>query len=74
MTLRCHAHQGVEFFPLCDRISQRNQKEFEKNLTCLSGAHMGSNHAKNGGRKSRDTLPLSAVRQGFFNFLNSTIQ
>ena len=34
------------------------EKEFENTLACLSGAHMGSNHAKNGGRQSRDTLPL----------------
>ena len=32
--------------------------EFENTLACLSGAQMGSNHKKTGGRKSRDTLPL----------------
>ena len=26
-------------------------------LACLSGAQIGSNHEKNGGRKSHDTLP-----------------
>ena len=31
---------------------------FENILACLSGAYMGSNHEKSGGRKSRDTLPL----------------
>ena len=35
--------------------------EFENTLACLSGAQMGSNHEKNGGRKSRDTLPLSSA-------------
>ena len=34
------------------------ETEFENNLACLSGAQMGSNHEKKGGRKSRDTLPL----------------
>ena len=33
--------------------------EFENTLACLSGAQiMGLIHEKNGGRKSRDTLPL----------------
>ena len=32
--------------------------EFENTLACLSGTQMGLNHEKNGGRKSRDTLPL----------------
>ena len=34
------------------------ETEFENTLACLSGAQMGSNHEKTGGRKSRDTLPL----------------
>ena len=34
------------------------ETEFENTLGCLSGAQMGSNHEKNRGRKSRDTLPL----------------
>ena len=34
------------------------ETEFENTLACLSGAQMGSNHEKKGGRKSRDTLPL----------------
>ena len=38
-----------------------HETEFENILACLSGAQMGSNHAKNGGRKSRDTLPLIVV-------------
>ena len=35
------------------------ETEFENTLACLSGAQMGSNHEKTGGRKSRDTLPLT---------------
>ena len=35
------------------------ETEFENILACLSGAHMGLNYEKNGGRKSRDTLPLT---------------
>ena len=35
------------------------ETEFENILVCLSGAQTGSNHAKNGGRKSCDTLPLN---------------
>ena len=34
------------------------ETEFDNILVCLSGAQMGSNHAKNGGRKSHDTLPF----------------
>ena len=34
------------------------EKEIENALAFLSGAQMGSNHEKNGVRKSRDTLPL----------------
>ena len=36
------------------------ETEFENTLACLSGAWMGSNHEKNGGQKSRYTLPLNA--------------
>ena len=57
LTPRCHAHLGVNFFLLCDRISQRNWIRIQNTLACLSGAQIGSNHEKNGGRKSRDTLP-----------------
>ena len=35
------------------------ETEFENTLACLSGAQMGLNHEKNGGRKSPDTLPLT---------------
>ena len=35
------------------------ETKFENALACLSGAQIGSNHEKNGGWKSRDTLPLS---------------
>ena len=33
------------------------ETELENILACLSGVQMGSNHAKNGGRKYCDTLP-----------------
>ena len=36
------------------------EKEFENILDCLSGIQMGSNHEKNRGIQSCDTLPLSA--------------
>ena len=35
------------------------ETKFENTLAWLSGAQIGSNHEKNGGRKSRDTLPLT---------------
>ena len=35
------------------------ETEFENTEACLSGAWMNSFHDKNGGRKSRDTLPLT---------------
>ena len=39
------------------------ETEFENTLACLSGAQMGSNHAKKtGGRKFRDTLPLKVAK------------
>ena len=38
------------------------ETEFENSLACLSGAQIGSNHEKAGGRKSRDTLPLNQCR------------
>ena len=40
-------------------------KPFENTLPCLSGEQMGSNHEKNRGRKSRDTLPLTKFAQKF---------
>ena len=46
------------------------KKEFENTLACLSGAQMGSNHAKKRGRKSRDTLHLrkNYMSMQFSNF------
>ena len=35
------------------------ETEFKNTLACLSGTQMGSNHEKNGGQKSLDTLPLN---------------
>ena len=42
---------------LCDRISRRS-----RNRIRLSGAQIGSNHEKTGGRKSHDTLPLRTIQ------------
>ena len=39
------------------------ETEFKNTLACLSGAQMGSNHEKTGGRKSRDTLPFTTALQ-----------
>ena len=36
--------------------------EFETTLACLSRTQIGSNHEKNEGRKSRDTLPLNSSK------------
>ena len=46
------------------------ETEFENTLACLSGAQMGSNHAKKRGRKSRDTLHLrkNYMSMQFSNF------
>ena len=41
------------------------ETKFENTLAYLSGAQMGSNHEKNDGRKSRDTLPLTTLRPTF---------
>ena len=40
-------------------------KPLENTLPCLSGEQMGSNHEKNRGRKSRETLPLTKFAQMF---------
>ena len=37
------------------------ETELENTLACLSGSQIGSKHEKNGGKKSRDTLPLRKV-------------
>ena len=42
-------------------ISEKIKTKFENNLASLSGAQIGLNHEKNGGRKSRDTLPLKSA-------------
>ena len=44
--------------------------EFENSSACLLGAGLGSNHEKYGGRKSRDTLPLT-YRMRFCDFVRS---
>ena len=48
------------------------ETEFENTLACLSGAQMGSNHEKTGGRKSRDTLPLSCIN--ILGYLRSVLE
>ena len=45
------------------------ETEFEYTIACLSGAQMGLNHDKNGGRESRDTLPLMNLNmEVIFNY------
>ena len=39
------------------------ETKFDNTLACLSGSQIGSNREKNGGRKSRDTLPLIPARR-----------
>ena len=46
LTLRCHAHHGVEFFELRDQISRRNPNVFRKYFSLIIRAQMGSNHGK----------------------------
>ena len=46
------------------------ETDFEKNLACLSGAWMGSNHEKNGDRKSRDTLTPFNLNFSYINQLS----
>ena len=53
---RCAAHRGNHF--VIEYLG-KIETEFENSLACLSGAHMGLNQEKTGGRKSRDTLPLT---------------
>ena len=52
------------------------ETELENNLACLSGTQMGSNHERNGGRKSRDTLPLRMPmkrQMGYFIEINHDV-
>ena len=53
---RWDAHPGDHFF--IEYLGEI-ETEFKNNLGCLSEAQMGSNHDKNRGQKSCDTLPLS---------------
>ena len=46
------------------------KNEFENTLACLSRAQIDSNHEKNGGRKSRDTLPLRIHLKHFLMILS----
>ena len=55
LTPRCHAHGGGKFFG-------EIETEFENTLACFLGAQIGLNLEKNGGRKSRDTLPPKLQR------------
>ena len=36
----CHAHLGIEFFKLCDQISQRNRNQIQKYLSVFIRAQM----------------------------------
>ena len=54
LTPRWNAH----FFIFYEYLGEI-EKEFENDLAFSAGAQMGSNHEKNIGRKSRDTLRLS---------------
>ena len=62
--MRCASLRGVElrgvhhFSNFVIKYLGEIETKFENTLASLSGAQMGSNHEKNGGKKSRDTLPL----------------
>ena len=56
----CNMMHTAEFFKKFEYLGKM-EIEFENILACLSGAWMGSNNEKNGGRKSRDTLPLKVI-------------
>ena len=71
LTLRYDAHYGAfEKFEFLSKI----ETEFEDTLACLSVALMGSNHEKNRGRKSRDTLPLNGQKEHYFGYLSKIRQ
>ena len=58
------------FLTLWSNIFAKSETEFENKIHCLSGAQMDSNlNHKNGGRKSRDTLPLSPLNSEPLEFL-----
>ena len=60
LTPRYDAHQGALYqYEYLSKI----ETKFENTSPCLSGAQLGSNHEKNGGQKSRVTLPLSHHRE-----------
>ena len=59
-TPRCATHCRDNF--VIEYLGEM-ETEFENTFTCLSEAQMGSNHEKNWGPKSRDTLPLRGPKQ-----------
>ena len=59
LTPRCHAHHGVRIFPLYDQICLRNRNRIRIKYSVFIRSPNGFESWKNGGRKSRDTLPLS---------------
>ena len=52
------AHRGDHFVI---KYLGEIEPDFENILACLSGAQMGLNHEKTGGRKSCDTLPFKGI-------------
>ena len=69
---RCAAYHGNHF--VIEYLVEIKAK-FKNTLACLSGAQMGLNYEKNGGRKSLETLPLMTkwfvIKQGNFFFVIS---
>ena len=64
---RCHAHRGVEFFELRNRILQR--KRIRKYLSLFIRGSDWFESWKKGGRKSRDTPYKQGARsRPFFKF------
>ena len=58
LTPCCRADRGVKFCELCDWISGRNRNWIRKYLSLFIRGPDKFESWKNGGRKSRDTLPL----------------
>ena len=69
LTLWCLAYCGVEFFELCDQIARQNRNRIRKRLSLFTRGPDVFEAWKNGGRKCRDALPLTAYASNFLQII-----
>ena len=69
LTLWCLAYCGVEFFELSDQIARQNRNRIRKRLSLFTRGPDVFEAWKNGGRKCRDALPLTAYASNFLQII-----